>query len=133
MAEMTKKQRVRAALAGEPVDRPPASMWGHDFMRERTPEDLVAATLEQHRAYDWDFIKLNPRASYFAEAWGSEYGPPTEEQAGPATSHAVTSVEDLAALRPVNALGGVFEEHLTALSLLLKEVGDEVDVVHTVF
>lgn len=133
MAEMTKKQRVRAALAGEAVDRPPASMWGHDFAREWSPEDLVAATLEQYRAYDWDFIKLNPRASYFAEAWGSEYGPPAEDQAAPLTKPAITSVADLAALRPVNALGGVFEEHLTALSMLVAEVGDEVDIVHTVF
>ncbi len=78
MAEMTKKQRVRAALAGEPLDRPPASMWGHDFTREWSASDLVEATLEQYRAYDWDFIKLNPRASYFAEAWGSEYGAPTD-------------------------------------------------------
>ena len=133
MAELTKKQRVRAALAGEPVDRPPASMWGHDFTREWSPEKLVESTLEQYRAYDWDFIKLNPRASYFAEAWGSEYGPPVDDQAAPLTSAAIGSAADLAALRPVNALGGVFEEHLTALSLLLKEVGDEVDIVHTVF
>ncbi len=133
MAEMTKKQRVRAALAGQPVDRPPASMWGHDFAREWSPEDLVAATLEQYHAYDWDFIKLNPRASYFGEAWGNEHGPPADDRAAPSTSTAVGSLEELAALRPVNALGGVFEEHLTALRLLLDAVGDEVDVVHTVF
>ena len=46
MAAMTKKQRVRAAIAGEPVDRAPVSMWGHDFVREWSAEDLVAATLE---------------------------------------------------------------------------------------
>ena len=133
MAEMTKKQRVRAALAGEPLDRPPASMWGHDFTREWSASDLVEATLEQYRAYDWDFIKLNPRASYFAEAWGSEYGAPTDDQAAPLTSPAITSVADLATLQPVNAFSGVFEEHLNALNMLISEVGDEVDIVHTVF
>ena len=93
----------------------------------------MAATLEQYRAHDWDFIKLNPRASYFAEAWGSRYEPPTEQRQPRALGHAVSSVDDLAALRPVDPRGGVFGEHLTALRLLLDEVGAEVDVVHTVF
>ena len=70
MTAMTKRERVRAALAGESVDHVPASLWGHDFLREWSAEDLVAATLEAYRADDWDFIKLNPRATYFAEASG---------------------------------------------------------------
>lgn len=133
MSEMTKKQRVRAALAGEPVDRVPVSMWGHDYQREATPEDVVAATLEQYRASDWDFIKFNPRASYFAEAWGGEFAPSSAEHGGAPTHNAVDSVDDLAALQPVDARGGVFGEHLTALRMLLDAVGDEVDVLHTVF
>ena len=135
MAEMTKKQRVRAALAGEPVDRVPVSLWGHDFSREWSPEDLVNATLEQYRAHDWDFIKLNPRASYFAEAWGSTYEPPTRRDAARARliQLGVGSVAELAALRPVDPRGGAFGEHLSALGMLLDEVGDEVDVLHTLF
>ena len=133
MADMTRKQRVRAALAGAPLDRVPVSLWGHDYLREWSPEDLVAATLEQYRAHDWDFIKLNPRASYFAEAWGNRYGPPREDRGAQRTSHAVRSADDLAALESVDARGGVFAEHLRALQLLLDEVGDEVDVVHTLF
>ena len=133
MAEMTKKQRVRAALAGEPVDRVPVSLWGHDYLREWSPEDLVAATLEQYRAHDWDFIKLNPRASYFSEAWGAVYERPTESGSAREVSAAVSSVAELGALRPVDPRGGVFEEHLTALRLLLDEVGDDVDVLHTIF
>src|SRR5919205_394096 len=31
---MNKKERVDAALRGEPIDRIPASMWGHDFERD---------------------------------------------------------------------------------------------------
>ncbi len=33
MTAMTKKERVRAALTGEPVDRAPVAMWGHYFLR----------------------------------------------------------------------------------------------------
>ena len=135
MTEMTKKQRVRAALAGEPVDRVPLSLWGHDFSREWSPEGLVSATLEQYREYDWDFIKLNPRASYFAEAWGNTYERPEgqESERAQRVQDSVGSVADLAAVRPVDPRGGVFGEHLTAMSMLLDALGDEVDVVHTLF
>ncbi len=70
MQQMTKKERIRAMLRGLPVDRGPVAMWGHDPPREWSPADLVASTLESYREFDWDFIKLNPRASYFAEGMG---------------------------------------------------------------
>ena len=133
MAEMSKRERVRAALRGEPVDRVPVSLWGHDYLREWSPEELVEATVEQYRAHEWDFIKLNPRASYFAEAWGSRYERPTEPHSPRLQRPAVDSVEALGALRPVDPRGGVFGEHLAALRLLLQQVGAEVDVLHTVF
>ncbi|MFQ5880753.1 MAG: uroporphyrinogen-III decarboxylase, partial [Dehalococcoidia bacterium] len=65
---MTKRQRVFAALEGDEVDRVPVSAWGHDFLREWSAEGLALATLDAYRNYDWDFIKVNPRATYYAEA-----------------------------------------------------------------
>ena len=43
---MTKQERVRAALAGRSLDRVPVSLWGHDFLREWSPTELAASTLE---------------------------------------------------------------------------------------
>jgi hypothetical protein len=43
---MNKRERVMAALAGQPVDRVPASFWGHDFLREWTAQGLADAMLE---------------------------------------------------------------------------------------
>lgn len=133
MASMTKRERVRAALAGEPVDHVPASLWGHDFLREWTPEDLAAATIEAYRADDWDFIKLNPRATYFAEAWGNTYERPSGQHQPRLMGVAVGDAKALGAVAPLDPRQGVFGEHLRALRLLLAEVGDEVDVVQTVF
>ena len=133
MAEMTKKARVRAALAGQPVDRVPVSLWGHDFLREWSPDDLAGATLEAYRAYDWDFIKLNPRSTYFAEAWGNRYERPRAPHRPRLLEAAVEQPEDLSGIGPVDARSGVFGEHLTALRLVLDAVGQEVDVVHTIF
>jgi len=130
---MTKKERVRAALDGRDVDRVPVSLWGHDFLREWSPRELVAATLDGYRDGDWDFIKLNPRATYFAEAWGNAYERPTDQRQPRLNAVAVSEPAALAGVRPVDGRGGVFADHLYALRLLLDEVGDEVDVIHTLF
>ena len=130
---MTKKERVRAALAGREVDRIPVSMWGHDFLREWSPEDLAAQTAEAYRANDWDFIKINPRWTFFAEAWGNEYEPPTEQVFPKLTNMVVNSAGDLSDIRAVDGTSGVFGEHLGALKMLLDDVGEEVDVVYTLF
>ena len=130
---MTKKERVRATLAGTEVDRPPVSMWGHDYIREWSQDGLIAATLEQYHAHDWDFIKLNPRWTMFAEAWGSEYAPPDTQQEPRAVSRPVHALEDLDLIEPVDVEGGPFAEHLSGLRMLLDEVGDEVDVIQTLF
>src|SRR5688572_17718045 len=100
MAELSKKHRVRAALAGE-ADRPPVSLWGHDFLREWTPDELVANTIEAYQPYDWDFIKFNPRATYFAEAWGNTYDRPDEQRQPRPLAARVSSTDDLRAIEPV--------------------------------
>ena len=133
MDPMSKRERVRATIAGEAVDRVPAALWRHDFLREWSPEELVAATLEAYRADDWDFIKFNPRATYFAEAWGNVYERPTTQRQPRLISATVHNAADLGRLAPVDPRDGVFGEHLRALWMLLSEVDGEVDVVQTVF
>ena len=106
MSGMSKKDRVRGALVGE-ADRPPVALWGHDFLREWTAEDLVANTLDAYRPYDWDFLKFNPRATYFAEAWGNTYEVPSDQrQPRPLTSR-VQSPHDLRSIEPVDARGAI--------------------------
>ena len=133
MAPMTKRERVRAALAGEPVDHVPVSLWGHDFLREWSAEELVAATLEAYRAGDWDFIKLNPRATYFAEAWGNTYERPAEQRQPRPLAHVIHDASGLAGITALDPREGVLREHLRALWMLVGEVAGEVDVVQTVF
>ena len=82
-ASMNKRERVEAALRGEPVDRVPISMWGHNYLKEWTPEGLAEAMLENYRAYDWDYMKVNPRASYHVEDWGATLTRPTDPNQSP--------------------------------------------------
>ena len=55
-AALSGKQRVDRALAGRDVDRPPFSFWHHFGLN--TAEDHARATLEFHRNYHTDFVKV---------------------------------------------------------------------------
>jgi uroporphyrinogen decarboxylase len=129
---MSHKQRLQAALAGEAVDRTPISLWWHDFEREWSVEGMADATVEAYHTYDWDLVKLNPRATYYMEAWGSRYEPTGTTQPR-LVSPALERFEDLADLPEVDPTGGVFAEQLEALRQVVARVGDEVDVIQTVF
>ena len=75
---MEGSERVRAALAMEPLDgrdRPPAAWWAHTYVEEWSPASLARVTLERQRRFGWDFVKVQPRATCFAEAFGSTYRP----------------------------------------------------------
>src|SRR5207249_3425660 len=76
---------------------------------------------------------FNPRATYFAEAWGNTYEPPTDQRQPKLLGTAVSSSHDLRSIRTVDATSGVLGEHIAALKMLLERVGDEVDVIHTIF
>ena len=72
---MDGRERVEAALTLGLGDRPPVGAWGHTYREEWSPEDLAAITVERARRFGWDFVKFQPRASSFAEAFGSVYKP----------------------------------------------------------
>ncbi len=120
---MSKPERVFAALRGNEVDRVPVSAWWHDFAREWSPEGLAEATLEAYRRYDWDFIKVNPRACYYAEDWGARYQQSTEPYQQPKLIEpAVRSPEHLRRIRPLDVAQGAFGEQLAALSIIAGEL-----------
>lgn len=64
---MERRERVRQVRVGGSVDRVPISFWWHSFTKENEAESLAEETAEQFRRYDWDLIKLQSRATAFAE------------------------------------------------------------------
>ena len=130
----TSETRIRRALRGEPVDRPPISFWAHNFARENSAEDLAAETVRAWRRYGWDFIKIQSRASSFAEMWGSHYQPSTQVAVPPTLLEwPVHTAADLAAVRPVDPTSGALGEQLDALRAIRAAVGPHVPILQTVF
>src|SRR5919198_2331140 len=131
---MTARERVRAALLGEPVDRPPVSFWGHVYERESTAEDLVGATLDLHRRHSWDWVKLNPRKHYHAEPWGVRYRySGVAAQKPTLESWPIHRAEDWERVTPQPHHRDALGEQLQAVRLLRQRLDRDVPIIQTVF
>lgn len=129
-----KRERVQATLEGEIVDRPPVSLWRHFYEAEERAEGLAEAMLHFQREFDWDFMKVNPRAHYHVEDWGAQYRYTGNPNEAPTRTHVpVGSAEDWQHILPLDPLKGSLDEHLRALSHIAKSLEGEVPFVMTIF
>jgi uroporphyrinogen decarboxylase len=131
---MNKKERVDAALRGDAVDRVPASMWGHDFEREWSPNTLAEAMVENFTRYDWDYMKVNPRACYHVEGWGVKVRPSGEKYKAPIfEATPIRGASDWKRIRPLEPDQGALGEQLRALQIINHSVGYDAYFTQTIF
>jgi len=129
---MTGRERVEAALALRVGDRPPVGAWGHTYKEEWSPEQLAAATVERARRFGWDFVKFQPRASCFAEAFGSVYEYSGHRLRGPVlVSPAVPDSDAWSKVSLVNPKA--LDDQVEAIGIVARELGPGVPVIQTVF
>ncbi|MFC1886853.1 uroporphyrinogen decarboxylase family protein [Thermodesulfobacteriota bacterium] len=133
MMKTNKKDRIHKVLSGETPDRIPVSIWGHDFLREWSAKELAAQTIEKQQQYDYDFVKLNPRWAFFPELWGNQYEPPDEQRHPRLLHKIIEKADDFSAIEMLTNSHPVFEEHLQALEAVLAAIGEDVDVIYTLF
>ena len=129
---MNHRERVLACLAGEDVDRPPVSMWRHFYAEETAPDTLAEAMLRFQREYDWDFMKVNPRASYHAEDWGLTMRTGGDGSPEP-VSWPVSEPADWTRIDVLDPSAGVLGEQLQALRLIGDGLEGQVPFLMTVF
>jgi uroporphyrinogen decarboxylase len=129
---MDGRERVQAALAMGVADRPPVGAWGHTYREEWSPSDLATVTIERARQFGWDFVKFQPRATTFAEAFGSVYKPAGHRLKGPVlVSAAVTDLEGWRDVKLANPKA--LDDQVESLGLVTRELGPGVPVIQTVF
>ena len=133
MTQLSKRERVDAALQGEAVDRVPVSAWRHFIPAERHPDTLAQASLKHFRDFDWDWLKVNPRATYYAEAWGSRYDYDHYTSVLPElVGSPLRNPADLAKIVEVSGTAGVFAEQLDLIKLVKAGIGGA-HFIQTVF
>jgi len=129
---MTGRERVEAALAMGVADRPPIGAWGHTYREEWSPDALAAITVERARRFGWDFVKFQPRASCFAEAFGSVYHPSGHKLRGPILIQpAVPDLESWSKVRLVDRQA--LDDQVKSIGIVARALGADVPVIQTVF
>ncbi|HXJ81944.1 MAG TPA: uroporphyrinogen decarboxylase family protein [Candidatus Methylomirabilis sp.] len=114
---MDKIERVRATLAGQPVDHAPFTVWYH-FGNQHAPAERAAAVhLEFFDAYDLDFLKVM-----------NDYDYPT-----PNGLDTVGTPQDLAALRPFEPQDSPMGTQLEAVAIIARALRGRALFVDTVF
>lgn len=114
---MNKIERVRAALAGAPVDHPPLTLWYHFGLQHAPAERTAQAHLEFFEAYDLDWLKVMNDYSY-----PMPDGVETLDRAA-----------DLARVAPLDPARTPLAAQLQVLERLVKALRGRAVVVDTMF
>ena len=110
---MNKHERVRAALAGKPVDYVPSAFWLHFPPIQAFGPEAVEAHLDFYHDTGVDILKIMNEALYRNE--------------GP-----VTSPNDWAHWKPIRAHNPHFQRLLDLVKAVSDRVGDEVPLLATI-
>lgn len=114
--EMTRTERVRAAIGGEPVDRLPVCFWRH-FKPEGSGRRLADASLRFFdETFDLDLVKLMPDIPY------------------PFPRGGIREPGDWRLLEPIDReRSRFFAQRVEAVSVLRDELGFDTPVIVTIY
>lgn len=130
----TKMDRLNAIAAGDPADRPPVSAWHHFLDVEAQPDAFVKASVEFQHKFDWDLVKLHPRAVYLAEAMGNSYD--YTSYTGPmprCVDCAIHNAEDLWKISRKSGDYSSLGEQLDVIRSMRQALGPDIPMIQTVF
>lgn len=134
MNNWTKKDRFEALLSGEKADRPIISGWRHFIDKEQNAKDLAEITIRFTRKFDWDWVKINPRATYLSEIWGNTYDFQDYRTVFPRqTKAAIEKPSDVWKITPVKAAASApLQEQLEAVKQIRQGLPDT-PFIQTIF
>lgn len=125
---------MEAALALDVADRPPVSAWGHNYDLEWDAAALARETVERTGRLGFDFVKLQIRATAFAEALGSEYRYSGYAGREPMlVRQAVNAPEDWLRVSSASNTPALLDEQVECLRRVVSGVGAGVPVIQTLF
>ncbi len=133
-SELSGKERIDRILSGLEIDRPAVSAWRHFYERENTGPDLVKSMMEFQARFEWDFIKINSRASYHVEDWGVEFEFSSDPLIKPVGKRfPVETKSDWMKIKPLDWRKGSLGEVLKAGEEIVRQAGPDIYCLPTVF
>ena len=131
---MNHRERIHAALRGQPVDRVPVALWRHFPNDDLQAENLAARVVEFQRQYDFDLVKVTPTSGYPAEMYGATFRDAKNREGTRAyITRPVNALTDWDKIAPLDAKNPVFVRELAALKLIRQELGGDVPILQTIF
>jgi uroporphyrinogen decarboxylase len=131
---MTKRERLAATIARQPVDRPAVSLWRHVPELDHDPRRLADAMLAFQARWDLDFIKVMPSGVYCVEDWGCTVAyRDSPNGAKQCIEHAVKTADDWRRLAPLDPGAGALGRELEAVHRIARGRDEDVPVLHTLF
>lgn len=132
--QMTKRERLQAAVKGQATDRVPVALWKHFPVEDMTAEGLAAAAIAFQKKYDWDLIKFTPTGTYGIMDWGAETAwQPNNMGVRTITRFGLTKPEEWAQLPKLDATKGFYGQQNQALALVAREFKGEIPLFQTIF
>jgi uroporphyrinogen decarboxylase len=116
LEKMTRTERVRAAVRGEPVDRIPVCFW-HHFQPSGSGRTLAESSLRFFdEMYDLDITKIMPDIPY------------------PFPQHSIKHPDDWRLIEPIDPdRSRFFQQRIETVQVLREELGFDTPIVMTVF
>jgi len=134
MKEMSKWERVEAALRGEEVDRVPISLWKHYHLQDRSPVQLAEVSVALHRQFDTDLIKLTPSGLYPIQDWGATIQFGRDDDFLPlAVQPAINSAEEWETLPRLDVNKGVLRRELDTIRFVAGLLDGSAPFMGTLF
>jgi uroporphyrinogen decarboxylase len=134
MNTMSKRQRLEATIAGQPVDRLAVALWRHWPVDDQRGEALARATLAFQRQFDFDFIKVTPSSNYCLADWGAgSRWVGNEEGTREWGRRVIQRVDDWTRLPVLDPKAGLLGDIGHAFFIIGREVGDQVPFIPTIF
>lgn len=131
---MDHADRLAALAEGIRPDRPPVSLWRHFYKDEDDLDRYVEAMVGWQRRYDWDFMKINPRASYHYEPWGVTMRASPDRLTKPLrVGVPIRQALDWLKVTPLPVTHPLFDFQLRAISRIRKTIKRPFKIVMTVF
>lgn len=128
------RDRMRAFLSGESIDRLPIALWRHFPVDDQDPYRLASATINFQTSFDFDLIKVTPASSFCLKDWGAEdnwEGNP--EGTRRYTKHVIQSPEDWEKLTLLDPTSEFLAQQLKCLRILRNKFDENTPILQTIF
>ncbi|MCL4393841.1 MAG: uroporphyrinogen decarboxylase [Chloroflexi bacterium] len=134
MNPLTHRERIHAALRGDPVDRVPVALWRHFPNDDLRAEGLAARAVEFQNKYDFDLVKVTQASGYPAEMYGATFRDGrNREGTREYLSRPVNALGDWDKIVPLDTKNPVFVREAAALKQARARIGTDVAILPTIF